>query len=379
MDEEATSPSRRELLKRSGAILGVGGVVPRSVVGRSNVRTVTLPRIKKSPDEVVEFHELPAKWWNHTRRVKRVAKAFRSRWGSRPGVESIGVTSREDDRKAFDYRSPKLIEVEVTEEAVADALPDELEGVPVRSTVVPGHELMGICKNTEALDPTPGGLFASPSEITGGAGTTGYAARYNGTDVLVTCHHIWNNNCDRDLAAEGLGLDIGTNPEYFENPFGHVTVSDKMLDTVFVEPDDGHSVFGGIHEPELGSRDVIGYHHESSVLAVEDDGETVYKVGTATGKELGRVNATYVTSSGGCHAWDDGISTTCNAANGDSGGPIYTINGSGEAELLGHATERSGCSWFTSCSEDCSGDEIGPGSNGPSVYEVAEWHDITVI
>lgn len=84
----------------------------------------------KRGDEVVEWREVDAEWWDHVQHAREVHELVVERFRYEPGVESIG---RSRGNETIAGLATSAITIGVTDEETAAALeiPEEIEGIPI--------------------------------------------------------------------------------------------------------------------------------------------------------------------------------------------------------------------------------------------------------
>lgn len=375
--------NRRTVLQGVGSAIVGGSVASATVSASENVETVRLPRLSKSADEALEYHEVPRDWWNHIQAAKQALENLKPRIADTQGVYGAGLKKSDEPVEAFGGLNGREIVVRVDMHDSPDlSFVQEQNGFDITTEEVPKPELGGSCHNLWPVDDVPGGQAVS-ADLNG---TAGFAALYQQIDKygLVTCQHLWQGFCDESNLYDNLYVGHTSNRE----DFGTVAAEDNILDAVFVEENASKDVDPFIKKAPSDTVPVTGFLTESGVEMANENVRRCHKVGAATGHRTGYINYTHEESWQGfcgscvdqsCPTWNnDGVSYDMDGTEGDSGGPIYVENDNGEAEIVSLFTEYYPCTNLA-CEEDCSGTNIGTTVGGPSVYSIVDRLNVAVL
>ena len=93
--------------------------------------TVRIPKYV-SGDEVVSWSEVDAEWWEHVQTARHVHGRIVEEYADSPGV--VSVERSRGDSEIAGYATTGIT-ILVEEDSPALDLPDEIEGIPVRTAV----------------------------------------------------------------------------------------------------------------------------------------------------------------------------------------------------------------------------------------------------
>lgn len=344
--------TRRTVLKSAGGTLAFGGVLSGRVRGDSKSKIVTL----RSDDGIEETKQVPTKWLRQNQHARKQCQQLSSKLNNTPGVVTVS-TKRSDER--IEGRRKSRIEVRINSDKLRGKIPDTAEGVPVDvSEDVEVSKLGGTednCQPKDDFDSMPGGVHIKGSEY---SGTSGYHLEKDGTEYMVTAAHLWNS-CSETI--DDGSHTAGQSGRYL----GEVKSSNTALDLALVGDGSPSIDFDG-QIYELDSRiDVKGWVTETGLEDYKSLDIDIYKKGLTTGRTVGEITATNKSGGPSCiDLQNNGVETTANSGEGDSGGPTYFINDKGNAFLVNHST--FGINWFGQ--KDCGGNKIYEKSAGLASY-----------
>ena len=354
--------SRRKVLRAVTAGSAFGfialGINPATAVEDK----VEIPT-HKAGDEVVFSKKVPRGWVEHLDRAITKKRELVEKFKDKVGVKDFGLRSSEE----FGHiggRNKYSVHIGYNEDIKVE-LPDEAGNIPVISYEAPETEPP--CVNDGDFDPVPGGVQIS----SGGAATSccRYYADVDDDDAdeacMLTCRHLavspdWGCNDTAD------GATVYQNGD----EFGSVEDESSDLDTILVDSSHTSLSMNGEIEEESGSRDLSGYVTKSGTYDLEEsNSDSVESMGHKTGLETGYVTEAGYYSGGKCPDFNaEGVKTTCDVADGDSGGPVYDVK-YGDAYMLSHAAMYPDKTSYYEC-----GVEVEPETWGPAAYEIRNTH-----
>ena len=320
--KERRTISRRNALKTLGVgALGVSSVGLASA--NSGEDTVRIPTVKRG-DEVLKWKEVPRSWHEHTQHSEQVREELIEQHLDDPGIKSI-ASARWDKR--FGGKNGLLVEVEVDPETYKDTLPDSKGGIPVRTTEAPDLRL-GDCCFHDDYDPVPGGVSVHTANSGGSAGF-----RVNdpdGNERLLTANHLW------DTCSDNTGKTLNQHTD----EFGVVDSYDADTDYALVKPTSTEGIDNEVIVDGIRYR-VSGYKTTSSINDLISSGETCYDTGSTTCTTEGPIKANGLSTPGfDCIDYEGaGIKADIVAGDGDSGGPIVSLDefgGTQYAVIIAH-------------------------------------------
>lgn len=316
--------NKRDFLKAVGSI-GATGILGTGTVG-ATVRKKRVPKYVRG-DEIVQTMKVPQPWLAQNRKAEAAVEALNKSHLSKNGVLETGLVRSE---QTFGGWNGFDIEIVVDETKPTPNLPDEVSGVTVRvEEQNPAEREQQACKNVGDYWNYKGGVFISDSDSDERrAGTSGYRATKNGNEYMITTAHTFQSTCD---VVEGQAT------YQYSSQIG--TVQDGDVRTDFVATD-GSSLSGGIAnkvlEPDGTTRKISGSASEEEIdRRVSDLFDGYTKLGITTGETAGGLGKKNITKDACNDLRGEGIRGSSDCANGDSGGPYYSIE-SGNAFILGH-------------------------------------------
>lgn len=340
------STTRRRFVRTVTSAVGLGSL---GVVSGSGDDTVSIP-VLVSDGEVVRRDEVPAGWLDHVEQAKRVARDIRATYGGLAGVRSVARTRSEE---TVGGKNVSKVRVEVTDDAVADAIPDRVDGVEV--TTVPAREVAATCFNRSAYDHMPGGVIMSGT----GTGTAACEVERNGTRYMLTAAHLWDA-CN--------GVDSYDAYQYGRK-FGSLKIWHDSADYAYANNTSDQIEFAPTVKSADGRELIVGYVTEYGTESFMSDGETMEKLGISTGETHGVITANDVSGGPGCIDLDGkGVEVDNDQAEGDSGGPVYYVDDSGDHYMTSIAT----LGWNYIADDSCNGASRYARAQGWPAWDLAE-------
>lgn len=117
-------------------------------------------------------------------------------------------------------------------------------------------------------------------------------------------------------------------------------------------------------------RGLTGIHDELSLATMTINNDQYSKMGAATGRRWGFIEEQYDSWSGNCDFDEYGVRGTADAADGDSGGPAFTIEDGG-AVLVSMVTHAYS-SWSDPTDPECPYYYIHQESTGPAAHRLRD-------
>jgi hypothetical protein len=334
----AESKTRRGFVSASGA-----GAVSVFGLGRLGqvTRTKRVPKYYKD-GEVVRWMEVPRKWYRKKERAREVLNRFNRDHlgGVHEGIMTSGL-----GRSGRTFGGQNGLEIVVTHDRDAPRpnLPNEVSGVPVRMEEEDGNYELQYC-NSGNFDKYRGGLNAIDILTRDMGGTAGFRVTdHDGDEFMISAAHVFGNCTVEDpdsvyqqseQLGEVFGGDVKADFVAFDDSAGNGEIRPSIR-----EPDGTvKNLSAGASKDEIDKRasDLFDSHR---------------KVGVRTGKTTGGIKNSGVT-------WDkdecitlkgEGIRAGTNGAEGDSGGPYYTVEDIGACVLGHHSIGLGGDTSITAC------------------------------
>lgn len=296
---ENGSMAREEAL----AALEAGVTAGSSTVVGEPRRTVEIETVMKG-EAVLETKTVPRRWYEQVTTADRLAQAVKDVYLGDPGVLGIG-TGRWD--RTFGGKAGHLVSADVDPDTYEGTLPEEIEGIPVRTRETGGSEPTCVDANASTFTNAPAGVGFDD----GSAGTSCLEVLDDGPGEprLLAANHVWE--C-RDSAAGGA-----------EECVGSVARNSPEVDYALVARE-----AGGGADADAGAsftRPVVGYRTKDGVRDLVSSGETVRALGVTTGVTEGPVTRMNEGSSECFTCGGEGVQTAATTAEGDSGGPVYAL------------------------------------------------------
>lgn len=317
--------SKRDFLKTVGSV-GATGILGTGVVG-ATVRKKRVPKYVRG-DEIVQTMKVPQSWLAQNDRAEAAVEALNKTHLGKDGVLETGLVRSEQTYGGWNGFD---IEVVVDETKPAPSFPDEVSDVTVRVIEQnPKERRQQACKNIGDYWNYKGGvnIFDSNSDPRH-AGTSGYRATKNGNEYMITAAHtFFDGTCE---------VVNGQATYQYSSQVGNIQGGDVRADFVAT---DGSSLSGSIVnkvlEPDGTTRTISGSASEEEIdRRVSDYFDGYTKLGISTGETTGGLGKKNITKSGCNDLRGEGIRGSSDGANGDSGGPYYSIE-NGDAFILGH-------------------------------------------
>lgn len=121
---------------------------------------------------------------------------------------------------------------------------------------------------------------------------------------------------------------------------------------------------------------MLGYYYPTGVANLISNETSIDKMGTASGKTTGTVDEMYYSSSfASCIDYNgDGVRTSTNQVEGDSGCVTYKTDSNNDCLLIGLMNAKQGADVGV---DDCDGDNLWENALGGACYEINNKWDIT--
>lgn len=326
---EATEPkstaSRREYLGGIAGIVGMG-------LNTSEIRKRTKIVVTKDPDGPVRRERVPYEWENHRETVKKSLNELRKRYASNENVISV---YRTQGMSQIGTHSRFKIKVEIT--SPSPEIPDRINDIPVETTPPSNYQPLAStgCVNEGDWDLIPGGVHISQYSDATNYGTT-YAtcnivnSQYD--SVMVTANHVmYSDSCSATGADAFQETDkVGSVAKSYNN------YDCAAIDFCGCTGDDGYTddFVDGIKDGDNGvNKQIAAWYTDSGLDHLISTGETVRKIGVSSGLTKGQVEDR-PTLYGACWQLEDCVKVSARSAEGDSGGPCYTLNDNDECVLV---------------------------------------------
>jgi hypothetical protein len=349
--------TRRKLLQAVGA--GSVALVAHSGVGSAGGdSTKRVPEVKAG-DEVLEYMEVPEKWLQQHDKAKRVKRRFNSEWISEDGVLSTELVAS-DER--FGGKPGFQIRMTVDPETFKREAPDEKEGVRVATERGSRDDMRPHCENDQNYDDMPGGVWIEGDSATP-RGTSFCEVEYNGTYYMMTAAHLFGTTepCD--------GHDIPDPADQFDRDLGYLEGYHTEYDLAICSAsENGIELYDYIYG-EDSQWPVKGYETESKISnRVVTTYDSYKQMGTSTGIKDGHIRAKD-RSNDECPTFnDEAVVGSCGGADGDSGGPAFSVNEDGEANLI--YMHSWGVNGDTDTYDDCGNEYVSDDTMGTAAYRI---------
>lgn len=316
---------RRTALKVVGSVTStIAGV---GIVGASTEDTtkITVTRNSEGP---VRRKQVPQSWYDHLQHVNDVLQSVKEEYFSQKGVETICQVSGEETyggKKGFNIR------VEIDKDNFEGEIPDSKRGVDI-NTIESMPKGLGACQGIDdSIDPVLGGVVVEEEAGTscGGFGST-FTTVYDevvGADRMLTTGHLFGA-CSNDIN--------GTAVEQGGRDFGHVDRYDANADWATIAPNNKSMTnTSKIREGDGDEYEVNAWYTDTGISDLDSSDETVYQLGTTTGRTSGIVEGNNLSDGFNCVNFEgEGVECNITNAEGDSGGPVYTYNSDGTKAVL---------------------------------------------
>lgn len=346
--QDRSKYSRRTILHSLGSsstLLGLGLVGTASAQSGSEL-IVT----HKRGDKPVKTKRVPKSWKRHVDNASKAKGEIFRKHADRRDVKAISLSPVEDrygGKRGFN------IHVRVATNQAKRDLPDSSRGIrTIFSDYVKPED--HACYNNGDQDACPGGVTFN------GGGTSGSQYFYDKDNDgyrephILTAAHIFGDPCFNHL---------GDTATQTNDDWGTVEAHSGSLDAVVCSPNSGFSVDNRIIE-QNDTKQVAGHVSEYGLKDMCANNEYVYKTGKETGTDFGPVQECEVTTAGCDDLRGEGVHYSLDSSGGDSGGPVYDIDGDDAYMVAIHKGA------WNKYDTDCEGDSVKSESVGPSAYEI---------
>lgn len=237
-------------------------------------------------------------------------------------------------RKTYGGEHGFDVEVNVRNKADSEKVPEKISGITIRTEVDDKVATETACANAGNFSDYQGGMLisGSPDFVSDDTATAGYPVTDGNKDYMLTAQHTFSG-CDPTTydftyqKSENLG-----------NIQEATTSGDYALTSASAQ---GTEIKNKVREPDGTERAVSGCASEEQIAnraASPIDGYS--QIGVTTGKTVGGIgkkNAYYNDRVAECRDFrsGQGIRGSADSAQGDSGGPMYSVE-DGDAFILGH-------------------------------------------
>ena len=329
--------SRRTALKlATGSLSATAGFSSVSLTISSSNDMVEIVIERGLVDgEVKHFtKKVPKSWHEYEQDVDRTLQELRSKYESNPKVFGPSIITDQENKTKGGKKVTQL-KLSIEEGYDRSNIPNSKNGVPIKINIAESDQPPGACENTSYSDMQGGVAIEMDRDgddsKDSGFGTSGCRVANpdgNCNEYLLTVNHLFLQSPDYD--CEG-NWDDGI---YFYNDsyYGEVYRYDQNMDYAIVDPDNESSIDAHIKDSRWDYK-VKTNKTRSGLKDMISDDTLVEKMGASTGGRTGEIEGINETHTYGCVDLEgDGVLTTCDMADGDSGGPIYT-----ESEALSDA------------------------------------------
>lgn len=323
--------SRRRLLRSVSA--GSVALITQTGVGSAGGHSVIRVPEVVAGDEVLEYMEVPEKWWQQHKNAKQSKRRFNREWIGEDGVLATELTATEE---RFGGKRGFQILVTVERETFKGEIPDEYEGIRVATKPGSRDNINPNCKNDQNYDYMPGGVWIK-GDIS--RGTSFCRVERNGNYYMMTAAHLFGTTdpCD--------GHDVPDPTEQHSRDMGYLEGYDTEYDlAVCSASENGINLIDDIHGERGSSWDIKGYEGEPKVAdRVASSDDSYRQMGTSTGMQYGSIRSKD-RSNDSCPTFnDEAVVGSCEGVDGDSGGPAFSIDDDGKARLIYmHSWEANG-------------------------------------
>ena len=322
---------------------------PDLQVRSSRTSTKRMPQYR-SDGEVIQWKEVPKAWYSHLEDARRAKAKFNDQYLNQDDILETGLIRSEES--TYGGKNGFKIEPVIRPNSGIN-IPKSIRGIKIEVNIKePPLATPNIddCVNVGNFDPYPGGVNTFDVSHSDFPCTTGYPVSKTYDYVhLAAAAHCFGNCYITD------GDDVYQEDDYFGTIYDDS--SDAQADIAVVEPDPGNNGLvytkSAIREPDDTVRDVDGSATNDEICNRASrlfDGHS--KVGVTTEKTTGGIGKCEITRSSCPSLKGEGFRSSHDAADGDSGGPHYSIQSDGEAFVLGH---HWGSSDKKNETEDCHG------------------------
>lgn len=365
-DPDSVVQTRRQVLGTVGGtgLLGVTGV-GGSIASDDKVEIVT-HRSANGPEKTKKVPRSWAQNYNNTLRAKR---NLEQRFRDRDGYSGAAITASD---QFFGGKRGFGVDLFISSSATLRGnVPDTSNGIPVHVSDPIKPKLAGCftqdaCHNESVFDSTPGGVTfdgaTSSSIFYIDKSGDGY---YTDSMMLTAAHIIDPSHCDTET------FDYSSTITQHCETWGEPYWASPRRDVVLCEATaSGKSVDNHIQDASGNSYPVTGHVTESGIADMISTGETAHKTGIMTGDTSGPILRMNLGDSTNCHDWNlEGVEVDVYGTSGDSGGPIYDIDGNDAYMISVFSTTGSGSPGIT----DCTGQEYNYYCYGTAAYELVDY------
>jgi len=299
--------SRRKAIKATATVSSLP-FLSQPVLGETTQsETVDIPVVKHR-GKVVHSKEFPKEWKEEIDNVRGTYDEVKKTWADIKGVKEVNRVRSDEE---VNGRNLTQLNVEIVEEEYEGGIPDEVNGVPVQISEWNEPKLGGACENNQDYSDIPGGVVNGT-----GSGSWGTACCriWDGDKyTLMTAYHIFSDSCGDSVMNEVIhqhGQEVGP-------------IDTQLADGDFVLAKDNSSSVSLSQDVMTQNGRVPMKGAVTDLDALMSDYEGVQSTGCSTGYTSGYVDAYPITGSGCYDFNDEGVRTTCESAQGDSGGPTY--------------------------------------------------------
>lgn len=281
--------------------------------------------------ETVKSMKKPRAWLQQDRRAQKAQERLMSRYGEEDWITSSGLVRSE---KTYGGEHGFDVEVSVRSKENIEKLPEKINGITIRTEIDDKEATQAACANAGNFADYQGGMLISGSSnfVSDDTGTAGYPVTDGDKNYMLTAQHTFSG-CDPTKfdftyqKSENLG-----------NIQEATTSGDYALTSASAQ---GTEIKNKIREPDGTERTVSGCASKEQIAnraTSPVDGYT--QIGVTTGNTvggLGKKNVYYEDRVSSCRDFRNGqgIRGSADGAQGDSGGPMYSVE-DGDAFVLGH-------------------------------------------
>ncbi|WP_152421554.1 hypothetical protein [Haloferax gibbonsii] len=269
--------------------------------------------------------EVPKDWLQHREHAREAKAKLLKQLGDDDNVFSIGLVGQETK---FGKKKGLKIRVQVQDKLSTASVPTATDDIPVTTEAAPTNHGPAGCHNSSDESSAGGGELVGWTN--GGWGTATCAVVHDPggseEDRLLHCAHVFWDDCNdaKNGDITGRGAHRGRNNG--GTKIGEVSTYDRKGDYVLIEERNGGSFMSYIDDnndyPSVGGR-VSETKIDSMATS---SGEDVYNMGVTTGLTTGQIVSSDKSFTFTCMNFhDEGVESTTNFANGDSGSPCYVL------------------------------------------------------
>jgi len=329
--------SRRSLL---GA-LGVGtGLLTGIPFVSAEEETVKID-VRKTGDGYI-YREVPKDWKDHLDRSREILRKYKDNNLAKSNVVTIGLASKDVVEYGNNLRGFK-ISVGVSDLKRTNELPSDSIGLPVEFHEEEPEDDSWACTNDIEPDPVVGGIPIG-EDGDGVDGTMGGLVEHNGNPAGLTAKHIVVDDICSD---DPQGNDI----DQKSRDFGKVTVVKTDLDAVIIEKT--NNSFDTAYKIKEENGDEIpngAIWAKNGVSFLDSSNNEVRHTGVSSGTLTGNVDEHEISTSKNCVSYNnEGVRTSIDGEEGDSGSFVYTIDDNGYTGPVHLHTQGNGDQSGNSC------------------------------